>query len=215
MATAGHDFAPYAQHLEALGLSARHVRILDGQFTGQAFITTDIDDNQITAFHPGAMSDSHVNRIADAHGVRLGIVSPDGRRGMMEHARDFAAAGIPFVFDPGQTFLESFEASLSRGHQKRAFGRIALHGPSSIALMDRCVVGTVRDREGAFEFGAETAVDRSTAIAPDGTRGRVAGAFKGDSPAGGGHDRHGHLVLRERARLVGRDDARRTQRFNG
>ena len=102
MATAGHDFAPYAQRLENLGLSARHVRILDGQFTGQAFITTDIDDNQITAFHPGAMSDSHVNRIADANGVRLGIVSPDGRRGMMEHARDFAAAGIPFVFDPGQ-----------------------------------------------------------------------------------------------------------------
>jgi len=102
MATAGHDFAPYAQRLESLGLTSRHVRILDGQFTAQAFITTDIDDNQITAFHPGAMSDAHVNRIADADGVRLGIVSPDGRRGMMEHARDFAAAGIPFVFDPGQ-----------------------------------------------------------------------------------------------------------------
>jgi adenosine kinase len=102
MATAGHDFAPYAQRLESLGLSSRHVRILDGQFTAQAFITTDIDDNQITAFHPGAMSDAHVNRIADANGVRLGIVSPDGRRGMMEHARDFAAAGVPFVFDPGQ-----------------------------------------------------------------------------------------------------------------
>ena len=102
MATVGHDFAPYAQRLENLGLSSRHIRILDGQFTAQAFITTDIDDNQITAFHPGAMSDAQVNRIADANGVRLAIVSPDGRQGMIEHARDLAAAKIPYVFDPGQ-----------------------------------------------------------------------------------------------------------------
>jgi adenosine kinase len=102
MATVGHDFAPYAQRLENLGLSSRHIRILDGQFTAQAFITTDIDDNQITAFHPGAMSDAQVNRIADASGVRLAIVSPDGRQGMIEHARDLAAAKIPYVFDPGQ-----------------------------------------------------------------------------------------------------------------
>jgi adenosine kinase len=102
MATAGHDFSPYAQRLERLGLSSRHVRILDGQFTAQAFITTDVDDNQITAFHPGAMSDSHANRIANASGVKLAIVSPAGRQGMVEHARDLAAAQIPFVFDPGQ-----------------------------------------------------------------------------------------------------------------
>jgi adenosine kinase len=74
MATVGHDFAPYAQRLQKLGLSPRHVRVLDGQFTAQAFITTDVDDNQITAFHPGAMSDSHANRIADANGVKLAIV---------------------------------------------------------------------------------------------------------------------------------------------
>jgi adenosine kinase len=102
MATVGHDFTPYAQRLERLGLSKRHVRTLDGQFTAQAFITNDIDDNQITAFHPGAMSDSQANKIADASGVRLAIVSPAGRQGMVEHARDLAAAGIPFVFDPGQ-----------------------------------------------------------------------------------------------------------------
>jgi adenosine kinase len=102
MATVGHDFAPYAQRLENLGLSARHVRILDGQFTAQAFITTDIDDNQITAFHPGAMSDSQVNRISEADGVSLAIISPDGRQGMIEHARDLAAARVPYVFDPGQ-----------------------------------------------------------------------------------------------------------------
>jgi adenosine kinase len=102
MATVGHDFAPYAQRLENLGLAATHVRVLQDQFTAQAFITTDVDDNQITAFHPGAMSESHRNRIADANGVKLGIVSPDGRQGMIEHTRDLAAAGIPFVFDPGQ-----------------------------------------------------------------------------------------------------------------
>lgn len=102
MATVGHDFAPYAQRLENLGLAATHVRVLDDHFTAQGFITTDIDDNQITAFHPGAMSESHRNRIADANGVKLAIVSPDGRQGMVEHTRDLAAAGIPFVFDPGQ-----------------------------------------------------------------------------------------------------------------
>jgi adenosine kinase len=102
MATVGHDFAPYAQRLEGLKISARHVRTLEDQFTAQAFITTDLDDNQITAFHPGAMASSHLNRVADAPGALLGIVSPDGRQGMIEHARDFAAAGIPYVFDPGQ-----------------------------------------------------------------------------------------------------------------
>ena len=102
MATAGHDFGPYARRLGELGISDRHVRRLDDQFTAQAFITTDVDDNQITAFHPGAMSQSHVNRIADVNGARLGIVSPDGRQGMIEHARDFAAAKIRYVIDPGQ-----------------------------------------------------------------------------------------------------------------
>jgi len=102
MATVGHDFEPYARRLESLGLSARHVRRLDDQFTAQAFITTDVDDNQITAFHPGAMSFSHLNRIADAPEATLGIVSPDGRDGMFGHARGFAAAGVPYLFDPGQ-----------------------------------------------------------------------------------------------------------------
>jgi len=102
MATAGHDFEPYEQRLRALGIATRHVKRLDEQFTAQAFITTDVDDNQITAFHPGAMSLAHLNRIEDAPGASLGIVSPDGRQGMIEHARDFAARSIPFVFDPGQ-----------------------------------------------------------------------------------------------------------------
>ena len=102
MATVGHDFDPYERRMDMLGLSRRHVRRLADHFTAQAFITTDIDDNQITAFHPGAMSHSHLNRIAETSGVRLAIVSPDGRQGMVEHARDLARAKIPYVLDPGQ-----------------------------------------------------------------------------------------------------------------
>jgi adenosine kinase len=80
----------------------RHLKVLPQEFTAQAFITTDLDDNQITAFHPGAMQQAHQNRIADATGIGIGIVAPDGREAMLEHARDFAGAGIPFIFDPGQ-----------------------------------------------------------------------------------------------------------------
>jgi adenosine kinase len=102
MATVGDDFAPYATRLEKLGLPQTHIRTVPDNFTGQAFITTDLDDNQITAFHPGAMGMSHLNHIADAKEVSLGIVSPDGRDGMINHAQEFADANIPFVFDPGQ-----------------------------------------------------------------------------------------------------------------
>ncbi len=101
MATVGDDADPYFDRLDRLGLSRAHVRRVPGSFTAQAFITTDLDDNQITAFHPGAMSFSHLNKVERA-GAKLGIVAPDGREGMQQHARDFAAAGVPFIFDPGQ-----------------------------------------------------------------------------------------------------------------
>lgn len=102
MATVGDDFGAYKVRLEKLDLSQKHIRYVADSFTGQAFITTDLDDNQITAFHPGAMSVSEQNHVADAADVTLGIVSPDGRNGMLQHAREFHEAGIPFVFDPGQ-----------------------------------------------------------------------------------------------------------------
>jgi len=102
MATVGDDHAQYAARLDQLGLSRKHVREVPGSYTAQAFITTDLDDNQITAFHPGAMNHSHLNHVGDAKSVTLGIVSPDGRDGMLQHAREFCDAGIPFVFDPGQ-----------------------------------------------------------------------------------------------------------------
>jgi adenosine kinase len=102
MATVGEDFTPYATRLEALQLSQECIRPVPGTYTAQAFITTDLSDNQITAFHPGAMNHSHLNEVGTAGGIELGIVSPDGREGMLRHCAQFAEAGIPFVFDPGQ-----------------------------------------------------------------------------------------------------------------
>jgi adenosine kinase len=102
MATVGQDYQPYAYRLEKLRLPQTHVRQVADTFTAQAFITTDQDDNQITAFHPGAMNFSHHNHVSDARDVGLGIIAPDGRDGMLQHAREFHEAGIPFIFDPGQ-----------------------------------------------------------------------------------------------------------------
>jgi len=102
MGTVGEDFAPYAAWMDEQGIERRHVVEIENTFTAQAFVTTDLDDNQITAFHPGAMGFAHRNRVADATEVSIGIVSPDGREGMIEHAAQFAEAGIPFLFDPGQ-----------------------------------------------------------------------------------------------------------------
>ncbi|MFM7122301.1 MAG: carbohydrate kinase family protein, partial [Fluviibacter sp.] len=102
MATVGDDGAPYLERLDTQCLSRKHVRQVPGTFTAQAFITTDMDDNQITAFHPGAMGQAHLNEVGHADNVGLGIVAPDGRDAMIEHARQFAAANIPFIFDPGQ-----------------------------------------------------------------------------------------------------------------
>jgi adenosine kinase len=102
MGTVGTDFGPYAEWMDYQGISRSHVLAVENSYTAQAFITTDMDDNQITAFHPGAMDASHLNRITDAPEITLGIVSPDGRQGMLEHAAQFVEAGIPFVFDPGQ-----------------------------------------------------------------------------------------------------------------
>lgn len=102
MATVGDDAPAYFERLDRLGLSRSHIRHVPGSFTAQAFITTDLDDNQITAFHPGAMSFSHLNKVALVKEAKLGIVAPDGREGMLQHARDFSEAGVPFIFDPGQ-----------------------------------------------------------------------------------------------------------------
>jgi adenosine kinase len=102
MATVGTDGAEYVARLQSLGISTEFVREVGDTYTAQAMIMTDRDNNQITAFHPGAMMQAHVTRISARPDIKLGIISPDGRDAMLEHADQFKAADIPFVFDPGQ-----------------------------------------------------------------------------------------------------------------
>ena len=102
MATVGQDFGPYREWFTEQGINMEQVKVIDELFTPQAFITTDHDNNQITAFHPGAMMRSYENHVKDVKGVTFGIVSPDGREGMLQNATEFTEAGIPFIFDPGQ-----------------------------------------------------------------------------------------------------------------
>jgi adenosine kinase len=129
MATVGGDAQPYFERLAQLRLDPTHVRRVEETFTAQAFITTDLDDNQITAFHPGAMNFSHQNSVTDAADIALGIVAPDGRDGMLQHAREFAQAGIPFIFDPGQ-------------------GLPMFNGGELMAFIDQAAYVTVNDYEG-------------------------------------------------------------------
>jgi adenosine kinase len=115
MATVGRDFGPYADWLQQAGVPTDFVKVIESEHTAQGFVTTDLDDNQIWAFHPGAMGSSHLNAVSDAGEVAIGIVAPDGRDGMVQHAAQFAAAGVPFIFDPGQG-LPMFE-----GEELRTF----------------------------------------------------------------------------------------------
>jgi len=102
MATVGEDAGPYLERLQRLGIESRLLKKMPGQFTAQAFITTDLDDNQITAFHPGAMNSSHENLVRRELGAGVAIIGPDGKLGMQQHARQCAELGIPYLFDPGQ-----------------------------------------------------------------------------------------------------------------
>ena len=117
MGTVGIDFTEYGKWLDINGVDQRHLRVINDTYTAQCFITTDLDNNQITTFQVGAMAHSHENEVSMAQGISIGIVAPDGREGMLQHARQFAEAGIPFIFDPGQNvtvlsgdeLLSSFE----------------------------------------------------------------------------------------------------------
>jgi len=129
MAALGMDGDSYRQRLAEMGVALDGLRVVDGTYTAQAYIITDLDDNQITAFHPGAMNHSHLNAVADVSDVALGIVAPDGREGMIAHAKQFAAAGIPFVFDPGQ-------------------GLPLFGGAELLEILDRATYLTVNDYEG-------------------------------------------------------------------
>jgi adenosine kinase len=169
MATVGHDAGSYRARLADLGLSDHHVRVLEDQFTAQAFITTDIDDNQITAFHPGAMSFSHLNKVAEVPAATLGIVSPDGRQGMVEHARDFAAAGLPYIFDPGQglpmfsgpellDLIAGSRCLTVNDYEARIVEQKTSRGVEEISTLVECVVVT-RGAEGSSLWTGGRRVD--------------------------------------------------------
>jgi adenosine kinase len=128
MATLGDDGGPYRERIAGLQLGADGVKTVAGTYTAQAFIITDLDDNQITAFHPGAMNASHENRVGDVGDIGLGIVAPDGRDGMRTHVEQFAAAKIPFMFDPGQ-------------------GMPLFSGPELIEMIDAATYLAVNDYE--------------------------------------------------------------------
>ncbi len=119
VATVGSDGEGYLARFEALGISTAHVALQADSYTAQAMIMTDKDNNQITAFHPGAMSQAHLNPLKSGADVTLGIISPDGREAMLAHAREFADADIPFVFDPGQGL------PMFNGDELREFIRLA------------------------------------------------------------------------------------------
>ena len=102
MGTVGQDFDPYSKWMSECGIDQKYITKLDSEYTAQAFITTDLDDNQITAFHPGAMNNSHENVIPKQDGITLALISPDGKDGMVQHAQQCVDAAIPFMFDPGQ-----------------------------------------------------------------------------------------------------------------
>lgn len=129
MATVGEDGAAYLARLKSLDIDTRFVKQLDDSYTAQAMIMTDKDNNQITAFHPGAMAEAHVNVIDGSEGAVIGIVSPDGRDAMIQHAAQFKAAGIPFVFDPGQ-------------------GLPMFNGEELLAFVEQATWITVNDYEG-------------------------------------------------------------------
>ena len=162
MAAVGEDSDTYFERLASLGLDAKHVAMVPETFTAQAFITTDLDDNQITAFHPGAMNSSQVNHVADAEGVKLGIVAPDGRDAMLQHAREFAEAGIPFVFDPGQgmpmfsgkelmDFISMADYVAVNDYEARMLQEKTGQSPEGIAKLVQALVIT-RGAEGSYIY---------------------------------------------------------------
>lgn len=135
MGTVGSDFASYATWMDKHSINRHHVHVKQGNYTAQAFITTDMDDNQITAFHPGAMNLAHETHISEAKDIKLAIVAPDGRDGMIEHAQQLHEADIPFIFDPGQG-LPMFDGEDLLSFAKQA-SYIALNDYEAQLFQDR------------------------------------------------------------------------------
>ena len=157
--TVGEDFGPYARWMDECGIRRDHVKVIDNTYTAQAYITTDQDDNQITAFHPGAMNQAHEIDVSQVEGCSIGMVSPDGRQGMIDHSSQFAAAGIPFIFDPGQgmpmfdgdnllAFAEQASWLAFNDYEARLMEERTGKGPQQLAEMVEAVIIT-RGGEGS------------------------------------------------------------------
>ncbi len=171
MGTVGEDFKPYRKWLKKQDIDITHITEVENTYTAQAFLTTDTDNNQIIAFHPGAMNYAHKNRVGDARDVTLGIVAPDGRDAMLEHAEQFAEAGIPWIFDPGQglpmfsgeelmTFVEQATYLCVNDYESRLLlDKTGRKLPDIAAEVDALIV----TRGGS---GAEIMVDGSTLDIP-------------------------------------------------
>jgi adenosine kinase len=169
MATVGHDFDTYCTWMDECGIGREHILEVDEAYTAQAYITTDLDDNQITAFHPGAMNHSHMNKVPRNAGISLGIVSPDGRDGMIQHAEQFAEVDIPFIFDPGQgmpmfdgddllRFVEQATWLALNDYESRLMQERT--GLSLVQLAERVeAVIVTRGGEGSRVYGAGRQVD--------------------------------------------------------
>lgn len=175
MGTVGMDFDPYASWMESRSIPCTHVTRIQHTYTAQAFITTDMDDNQITAFHPGAMNFSHHNKVSDAKGVSIGMVSPDGREGMIAHAQQFATNGIPFVFDPGQglplfdgnellQFIEHASWVIVNDYEWQLVHERTRLSPEQVAQRVQALIIT-RGAQGATIYTADTVYQIPTAKA--------------------------------------------------
>lgn len=150
MATVGQDFGSYREHFELCGIPLSHVKVVPDLYTAQAFITTDLDDNQITAFHPGAMMRSYENHVRDVPDIAFGIVGPDSYEAMLQNCREFSEAGIPFIFDPGQAMPLFNGEELKRMIESATY--VTVNDYESLLMSDKTglSVAEIRDRVQAY-----------------------------------------------------------------
>jgi adenosine kinase len=165
MATVGADFGDYAGWMDDNGISRAYVHKVAEAYTAQAYITTDLDDNQITAFHPGAMNHAHVQSVPE-NGFSMGAVSPDGREGMLQHAREFAERGIPFIFDPGQglpmfdgaelrDFIDRAEWAVVNEYESQMLADRTGWGPETMASKLKALIVTRGGKGSSIYTGGE------------------------------------------------------------
>ncbi len=150
MGTVGRDGGSYAERLRNLGIATDGVRVIEEAYTAQAFIITDLDDNQITAFHPGAMNLSHRTQVEDVENIGLGIVAPDGKDGMQAHAAQFAARNIPFLFDPGQGLPLFSGAELAELIERSAYVAVNDYEAKLLSELTGWSIADIADRVDAM-----------------------------------------------------------------